>query len=79
MDFRLFQNLWKRAEFDEIKIIGKDVEKEGRMYHIMALLRKEKKVILSVLELCESLEQKEHPFEEIRRNQMKRDLRSAAD
>lgn len=76
MDFRLFQKLWKSAEFDEIKIIGKDVEKEGRMYHIMALLRKEKKVMLSVLELCEPLEQKEHHFEEIRRNQMKQRIES---
>lgn len=71
MDLRIFQNLYEGAEFDEIRVIGKDIEKEGRAYHILGLLRKDRKVMLSVLELGEPLAQTEPYSEKTHREQMK--------
>lgn len=60
MNFKIFQRLYSRAEFDEIQIIGQDIEKEGRPYHIIGMARKDKKVSLYVLEMDERLSDKEH-------------------
>lgn len=53
MNFKYFQKLIANAEFDEIQVIGKDIKKENRFYHIVGMTLKEKKASLYVLELAE--------------------------
>lgn len=53
MNLRYFQKLISRAEFDEIKIIGQDIKKENRWYHIIGMTLKDKKAALYVLELSD--------------------------
>ena len=59
MNFEIFNEFYKNADFDEVKVIGKDVEKEGRPYYILGMTLKEKKASLHILEMFdESLREK---------------------
>ncbi len=53
MNFNYFQKLIVNAEFDEIKVIGKDIKKENCWYHMLGMTLKDKKAFLYVLELTE--------------------------
>lgn len=57
MDFRFFQTLFEHSAFDEIKVIGKDIIKEGHPGHIIGMTRKDKQVRIYILEQNESLEE----------------------
>ena len=50
MNFALFDLLYVNTQFDEIKVIGKEVEKNGRPYHIIGMTLKEKRATVYVLE-----------------------------
>lgn len=52
MNFNYFYKLHERTDFDEIKVIGKEVEKEGRLYYILGMTRKERRASLYVLEMA---------------------------
>lgn len=76
MTLKFFQKLYGHSEFDEIKIIGKDIVKEGRPYHIIGLVRKKKQVMLYVLGLCEPMSEHMPYSERNRREQMKSSMQS---
>ncbi len=59
MDFRFFQKLFEHSTFDEIKVIGKDIIKEGHPGHIIGMTRKDKQVRIYILEQSEPLEEME--------------------
>lgn len=63
MNFEYFQRLINQADYDEIKVIGRDIEKDEQQYHIMGMTLKDKKVSLHVLEtpssLCRNNEEEE--------------------
>lgn len=63
MNFEYFQRLINQADYDEIKVIGRDIEKDEKQYHIMGMTLKDKKVSLHVLEtpsyLCRNNEEEE--------------------
>lgn len=50
MNFEYFQGLISNAEFDEIKVIGKDIKKDNQWYHIIGMTLKDKNAALYVLE-----------------------------
>lgn len=50
MNFKYFQRLISNTEFDEIKVIGKDVKKDEQNYHIIGMTLKDKNAVLYVLE-----------------------------
>lgn len=70
MNFEFFQELHANTDFDEVKVIGKDVEKEGRPYYILGMTLKEKKASLHVLEMAdyplEEYNHKETPRESLK-------------
>lgn len=71
MNFQHFNYLYKEAQYDEIKVIGKDVQKEGKFYHVIGMTLKEKKAHLYVMELAESYCEKEPWREKTPRESMK--------
>lgn len=71
MNFSLFNALYTRTEFDEIKVIGKDVEKNGRSYYLLGMTLKEKKASLYVLEIADYTLKEKAFHEEIPRESLK--------
>ena len=55
MNFEFFNVLCANAEYDEVRVIGKDVEKEGRFYYILGMTLKEKKASLHILEISHTM------------------------
>lgn len=51
MNFKHFNRLYKNAVYDEIKVIGKEIEKEGNVYHIAGMTLKNRKASVYILEL----------------------------
>lgn len=76
MNLEEFIGLHNHLNFDEIQVIGKDLELEGRSYHIVGLFRKDKQAELLVLGLCEDLEERTYQKESSRREQMRSSMRS---
>lgn len=76
MNLEHFIGLHNHIAFDEIHIIGKDLEREGKPYHIVGLLRKGTKAELLVLGLCEDLEERKFNRESNRREQMRHSILS---
>ena len=74
MNFAFFDLLYSKAQFDEIKVIGKEVEKNGRLYHIIGMTLKEKKATLYVLEQKESSIEEEYFQEKTPRVSLKRSM-----
>ena len=66
MNFRYFQHLYENIRFDQIKVIGKDMYKNGNWYHILGMTLKEKQASLYVLELTDRFCEEEHIFHEER-------------
>ena len=74
MNFAFFDVLYSKSQFDEIKVIGKEVEKNGRLYHIIGMTLKEKTVTLYVLEQKESFIEEEYFQEKTPRISLKRSM-----
>lgn len=71
MNFKRFHRLYAETEFDEIKVIGKDIEIDGRSYHILGMTLKEKKASLYVLEIVDFPEWEECDREKTPRESLK--------
>ena len=65
MNFEYFQMLINQAEYDEIKVIGKDVEKDGQTYHVLGMSLKDKKASLYVLEATDYLHRNKEEEERV--------------
>lgn len=76
MNLEQFIGLHNHMDFDEIQIIGKDWEQDGKPYHLVGLLRKDKQVELLVLGLYEDLEERTYKRESNRREQMRNSMSS---
>lgn len=74
MNFELFNHFYQESQYDEIKVIGKEVQKEGKPYHIIGMTLKERKVHLYILELTESLAEREPWREKTPRESMKESM-----
>lgn len=75
MNFEYFQELNSNTKFDEIKVIGRDVNKDNRWYHIIGMTWKDKKVTLYVLELSDYLSEEEGFYKEATpRNSLKNSM-----
>lgn len=74
MNFRHLDRMIKAASYDEIKIIGKDVELDGHLAHIIGMTLKDKKAFVYGLELLEHYDDTEENFcalaDETHRKQM---------
>lgn len=89
MNYAYFDLLYTKSMYDEIKVIGKDVEWDGVFYHVMGMTLKDKKAMLHVLEfdrtkedvwdddgLCdEEILQRLRPREQTPRERMKESAR----
>lgn len=71
MNFEMFNHFYKESYYDEIKVIGKEVKKEDKPYHIIGMTLKEKKAHLYVLELTKALSEREPWREKTPRESMK--------
>ena len=76
MNFEVFEIFYRNAQYDEIKVIGRDVEKDGRDYHILGMTRKEKKVVLSILEMVDPWSEQEPYREKTPRESLKDSMES---
>ena len=84
MNFRYFQTLLSNSDFDEIKVIGKEIKKDDNPYHIIGMTLKDKKACLHVLEAPDYLvergefeeEEQIGPKKRTPRNSMKEDMMS---
>ena len=74
MNFAFFDLVYSNAQFDTIKVIGKDVEKNGRPYHIIGMTLKEKKATVYVLEQKDSSLEEEYFEERTPRMNLKRSM-----
>lgn len=74
MNFALFDLLYSDTQLDEIKVIGKEVEKQGRPYHIIGMTLKEKKATVYVLEMKSSFMEEEYFLERTPRMSLKRSM-----
>lgn len=75
MNFEYLQTLISNTEFDEIKVIGQDIKKDNRCYHIIGMTLKDKKATLHVLELSDGLSEEEQVFKvEIPRASLKKSM-----
>lgn len=54
MNYQFFDLLYRKFQCDEVKVIGKEIEYDGRWYHIIGLTLKEKKATLYVFEFDEN-------------------------
>lgn len=53
MDFKHFDRMIKQSSYDEVKVIGRDVELGGHCAHIIGMTLKDKHAFVYVLELAE--------------------------
>ena len=79
MTFNFFNTLYSHTNFDEIKIIGKDLEKEGHFYHVIGMTLKDRQASLYVLEFLNQELEKTYAPEKTRREQLKSSISSQAD
>lgn len=76
MNYEYFRYLYQQSHYDEIKIIGKDLKKNNKWYHILGMILKEKQVSLYVLEVADHSFDEDciHPYEPTPRKSMKRNI-----
>lgn len=74
MNFNIFNHFYKESHFDEIQVIGKEIEKEGKSYHIIGMTLKDKKVRIYGLELSKNSEEREPWREKTPRESMKESM-----
>lgn len=53
MNFKQFDRLLKEASYDDVKVIGRDVELDGHYAHIIGMTLKDRQAFVYVLELVE--------------------------
>ena len=75
MNFEHFDRLLMEASFDEVKVIGRDVELDGHYAHIIGMTLKDKQALVYAFELVERPDPEEELFqslaEKTHRQQMK--------
>lgn len=75
MNFKHFDRLLREASYDEVKVIGKDIEIDGRYAHIIGMTLKDKQAFVYALELVERSDAVEEIFQSVtdrtHRQQMK--------
>jgi len=75
MNFKHFDRLLMAASYDEVKVIGRDVELDGHYAHIIGMTLKDKQAFVYVLELVEHSDKEEEIFHSVtdktHRQQMK--------
>jgi len=75
MDFKYFDRILKKASYDEVKVIGRDVKLDGHYAHIIGMTLKDKQAFVYALELMEHPDAEEEVFHSItdktHRQQMK--------
>ena len=75
MNFKHFDRLLMEASYDEVKVIGRDVELDGHYAHIIGMTLKDKQAFVYTLELQEQPNAEEELFQSIadktHRQQMK--------
>lgn len=76
MNFDFFSALYTNAEFDEIKVIGKEIEKEGRLYHIVGMTLKEKNATLYIMEFADCFSKEDMVQEKTHRESLKENMES---
>lgn len=76
MNFNFFNELYSHTDFDDIKVIGKEIQKDGRFYHIAGMSLKEKKVTIYILEFDNHPLQEETFREKTPREQLKSSMDS---
>ena len=76
MNFQIFNHFYQESQYDEIKVIGKEVIKEGKSYHIIGMTLKERQAHLYVMELMENYEDREPWREKTPRESMKESMES---
>lgn len=74
MNFKRFQRLYARTDFDEVKVIGKDVEKNGQSYYLLGMTLKEKKASLYVLAIADHALTEKAFREEVPRESLKANM-----
>ena len=74
MNFEVFNHFYQESQYDEIKVIGKEVQKEGKPYHIIGMSLKDRKAHLYVLGQTESLAEREPWREKTPRESMKESM-----
>lgn len=45
MNFEIFNHYYNEAHYDEIKVIGREVQKEGKPYHIIGMTLKKSSLV----------------------------------
>ena len=53
MNFKHFDRLLMESSYDEIRVIGKDIELDGHCAHMIGMTRKDKQARINALELAE--------------------------
>ena len=53
MNFKHFDRLLMEASYDEVKVIGRDVELDGHYAHIIGMTLKDKRAFVYALEFVE--------------------------
>lgn len=76
MNFQIFNHFYQESQYDEIKVIGKEVIKEGKSYHIIGMTLKERQAHLYVMELMENYEDRGPWREKTPRESMKESMES---
>lgn len=75
MNFEHFESLFAQNTFDEVKVIGRDVELEGHYGHVIGMTLKDRKALVYILELAEHFDAEgklfQNPEDETHRQQMK--------
>lgn len=75
MNFEHFDRMIMKASYDDVKVIGRDVELDGRCAHIIGMTLKDKQAFVYTLELQEHPSTEEEIFQSIadktHRQQMK--------
>lgn len=78
MNFSFFQTLYEQSDFDEIKVIGKDIVSEGQNYHILGMSLKEKQAVLYVVEMMEECWEEGFSSEVTPRESLKNNMKQQA-
>ncbi len=76
MNFQNFYGMCEETDFDEIKVIGKEIEKEGKRYHVIGMTLKKKKARLHVLEEIPGSRQEQIWKEKTPRESLKESIHS---
>ena len=77
MNFQYFNRIHLSSKFDEIQIIGKEIQKEDKCYHIIGMTLKEKKVKFHILEQSQNSFEMENYEEKTPRMSLKNSMKAA--